>query len=251
MILNDLSTWPTEVVTFLGANHDLFLAWEQRLIGQQPIIPLSGPDYDRAIMKLRQLLNPHALRGFHCTRLTEAEIERVGSTGMQPPNATILGRRIQALLQTGSIEQPIAERLLAENLANEDSRAGKIWFCFFPPERGGQSGIDRFFRHWGGEALYAYHETDPETGPILRGIGIPCVIEADVLVSTLEIHSFLDIKIARRYLISRGFETGEPTDHEDRAKSSIAAANIRRVIRHPGGDFCDLTGCRSWRPPLA
>lgn len=151
----------------------------------------------------------------------------------------------------GIIESKIADRLCTENLGTEQFRVGRIWFCFFPPLRGGQSGIERFFRFWGGEALYGLHEIDPETGPILRRVGVPCVIEADVPVVALRKHSFLPMKIARKFPIERGFETGEPTEHEDPALAPIPAANIRRIIRYPDQEFCALTGCLTWKTPLA
>src|SRR5216683_842924 len=55
--------------------------------------------------------------------------------------------------------------------------------------------------------------------------------------SAVEVHSFLDIKVARRFLVNRGYETVEPLNHEDRAKQPIHASNIRRVIRHPEPKF--------------
>jgi hypothetical protein len=101
---------------------------------------------------------------------------------MQPPNADLLRHRIQALYDGGLNQSPDRRPVAKENLAGDANRAGKIWFCFFPPRLGGQSGIERFFRHWGGEALYVYHERDDETGAVLRSIGTPCIIEADVSI---------------------------------------------------------------------
>jgi hypothetical protein len=250
VIIDDLATWPADVIEFLEKHHDLFLGWEQRGAGQSAIVTVSGRAYDRAISDLRALLRPHALRGYHCTRLTEAEIDRVISTGMQLPDAEMLHHRIQALNDVGLINRQIVDRLQKENLAGDANRAGKIWFCFFPPRLGGQSGIERFFRHWGGEALYVYHERDDESGAVLRKIGTPCIIIANVPIAALEIHSFLDIKVARRFLVDRGYQTVEPLDHEDRAKQPIPASNIRRVIRHPEPKFLKLTACASWSPPL-
>ncbi len=125
-----------------------------------------------------------------------------------------------------------------------------IWFCFFPPKLAGQRGSERLFRSWGGEALYSSHEDDPTTGPILRSIGVPCLIEADVPITSLEVHSFLDVKIIRQFLVNRGLETQEPVHHEDRAKHPIPAYNIRRVIRFSDQVFSTLTNCDQWTPPL-
>jgi hypothetical protein len=148
MVLDDLSTWPAEVIQFLTEHHDILLAWEQKRAGQTPEIAASGREYDRAMDELRRLLDPHPLLGFHCTRLTEPEIEHILSAGMQTLDVAVLRHRIQVLHNAGLVDLPIADRLWAENLAQDDIRAGRIRFCFFPPRFAGQSGIERFFRYW-------------------------------------------------------------------------------------------------------
>jgi hypothetical protein len=125
-----------------------------------------------------------------------------------------------------------------------------VWFCFFRPGDAGESGIVRFFRHWGGEALYNSHEDDAITSPALRRIGTPSIVEADVPIASLEPNGGLASKVVRRFLITRGLRTVEPTDHEDRIKRSLSAENVRRVIRYPDPDFVALTGCDRWRTSL-
>lgn len=57
------------------------------------------------------------------------------------------------------------------------------------------------------------------------------------------------MKLVRIYLISRGYETDEPVEHEDKGVQPIAANCVRRVIRYPERDFMELTGCATWRRP--
>jgi hypothetical protein len=71
-----------------------------------------------------------------------------------------------------------------------------------------------------------------------------------VPIASLPAHGGLMFKIARRYLVSRGYRTKEPLEHEDRAKSPLAPRNIRRIIRFPDPEFIDMTRCDSWRPVL-
>ena len=255
MRLNDERTWPAEIVKYLEQHQDLFLAWELKGAGMGSSFEDArafARQYDRAIYGLRAVLSRYSLEsGYHCTRLTNAEIDHIVSNGLQLPNLDMLQARIQAIHDAGLIDAHVADRLRTNNQADEKNRAGMIWFCFFPPGIAGQGGIERFFRHWGGEALYNSHERDPLTGPILEKIGTPCLIEAEVAMASLEVHSFLDTHVIRKFLVNRGLETGEPTDHEDRAKSPVPAANVRRVIRFPEPDFITLTGCSSWTPPLS
>lgn len=110
--------------------------------------------------------------------------------------------------------------------------------------------MNRFFRHWGGEALYNSHEDDPRTGEALRSIGQPCLIEADVPISLLGRFTGLGDRVIWRHLLSHGFDTGEPWVHEDRARGPIPAANIVRFVLRGQPEFAVLTDCESWEPPL-
>jgi hypothetical protein len=248
MDLNDEKTWPAEVLAYLEHHHDVFWAWEDRS-GRSGTV--SGPQYDRALYGLRAVLNDYTLHGYHCTRLTTAEIGHIMSQGMQPPNAAMLRGRIQVLLDSAVIDAAVARRLMQTNQADEANRANRIWFCFFAPHLAGESGIGDLLGFWGGEALYNSHDRDSETGPILARIGTPCLVEADVPIASLPGPGGLDMKVARQYVIWRGFKTSEPVEHEDRAQAPIAAKSIRRIIQFPEPDFRALTGYNTWKRPLS
>lgn len=236
--------WPAPLLSYLDAQYDLFLDWktEQNWV--------TGSGYDEAIDGLADVLQSYEIMGWHCTRLTNMEAEEMLRDGMQPPDAMMLARRIDALEKANQITPYVARRLKSENQADEENRAGRIWFYFSPPRTAGESGIGRFFRHWGGEALYNSHENDQETSSAIRRIGTPCIVEANVPIAPLERISSLAFKIVRRFLISNGYDSTEPTDHEDCIKCPLATENIRRIIRFPDPDFLSLTGCSGWhRPP--
>ena len=237
--------WPAALLAYLHSHHDVFLRWEARQ-GQIP-----AQVYDKAIYGLRGALLPYEILGWHCTRLTEAEADEILCTGMQLPNVEMLEHRIDALVRDGLVAPCIARRLKSENQAGESYRAGKVWFCFFPPRNAGEDGINRFFRHWGGEALYVCHECDPLTSPAISSIGTPCIIEADVPISLLQKHGNLEKSIYCRYLIGRGYQTTESMDYEDYIVHPIPAENVKRVISFPDPDFCSLTGCSEWRSPIS
>ncbi len=243
--VNHPEAWPTELRQQLEKYRKLLLDWE--------ISPgsVSAPVYDNAMYALRNMLDSYAVTGWHCTRLTDAEIRHIQHRGMQLPDGAMLGRRIAMLEGTGEIPRDIALRLAAKNQADDSNRANKLWFCLFPPRLAGESGVSRFFRNWGGEALYNSHERDPETSPIIRRIGTPCIVEADVPIASLAQHGGLVFKIARRFLISHGYQTSEPVEHEDRSVHPIPAECVRRVFVYPEPDFLALTGCSTWREPLA
>ena len=195
-------------------------------------------------------LHPYAIIGWHCTRLTEAEIAHIVDQGMQLPSTAMLESRIDACVADGQISPAIAFRLKAKNQSGDWNREGRLWFCFFPPRLAGESGIRRFFRHWGGEALYNYHEDDPEISPVLGSVGTPCVVEAKVPVAALEQDHGLAFSVVRRFLVSHGLRTTEPLEHESRMKRPLTSDAVRNVHRFPGTEFQTLTGCGTWRRPI-
>jgi hypothetical protein len=248
MELNIERTWPADVVAYLERDYSLFLGWEDRRGSLAPAT--SAAEYDRALHGLRDVLNNHALLGYHCARLTPGEISHISAEGMQLPNGEMLRRRIEAVQASGFIEESVAREFLQKNQADEPNRAGRIWFCFFPPFMAGETGIESLLRYWGGEALYNSHDRHPERGGILANLGVPCLVEADVPIASLRGPSFLDVKAVKQFLAWRGLPTTEPLEHEDHSIRCIPAKNIRRIIQFPDADFITLTCCDTWRSPL-
>jgi hypothetical protein len=249
MDFNDENTWPPDVLAYLARNHGLFLNWVMPNAGAQAHTT-TPQQYDKALEGLRAVFNNHSLHGYHCTRMTAGEIRHIETTGMQLPNGAMLRQRIQSLEAEGLITASVARALIENNQADAPIRAGKIWFCFFEPHLGGESGIGSLLRYWGGEALYRSHDQDPERGPVLERLGTPCLVEADVPIASLRGPSFLDMKAVDQFLKTRGAPTNEPLEHEDYALRAIPAQHIRRVIQFPEPDFVSLTRCNTWRRPL-
>ena len=175
-------SWPGEVLAYLAEYCDLFRRWTTGR-GEVP-----AHDFDEAIHGLRHALAPYRILGWHCTRLTDAERDDVLLNGMRLLDAALLIRRIGALVTASEIAPDLGRRLALENEAAKDYRAGRVWFCFFPPRNVGQGGIERFFRHWGGEALYVQHESDPDTSSVLASIGTPRIVEAYVPIASFRPH---------------------------------------------------------------
>ena len=241
--LEQSASWPTALQMYLGTQHEVFLGRETGT-GQVP-----AALYEQAIRGLMDALQPYAIRGWHCTRLTDPEINEIWRNGMQLPNAAMLTRRIESLVEAGQLDSDIAQQLIGKNQADDANRANMLSFCFFPPGRAGESGIGRFFRYWGGEALYNSHQDDLVMSSAIGRIGTPSLVEAEVPIALLKSSASLALKVARLF-ISRGDTTREPVDHADRINRPLPANCIRRVIRYPNPDFLSLTGCAGWRPPL-
>jgi hypothetical protein len=76
------------------------------------------------------------------------------------------------------------------------------------------------------------------------------IVEAEVPISILPHYSWLDMKVARRFLVSQGFQTREPYDHEDRIICALPAKNVRRILSFPDPSFVELSDCNSWTEPM-
>ena len=242
--LDQPTAWPTDLCTYLDERYELFLGWEAK----QDRVPHQA--FDEAIDGLARVLQPYAIVGWHCSRLTDEEIEHIGHNGMQMPDSAMLERRINALVLTNKLSFDAALQLKAENRAEEDSHSGKIWFCFYPPRRAGEGGIGRFFHLWGGEALYVCHETNPVTSAAISRIGTPCLVEAEVPMALIGRWYNPAFNIYRRFLVSRGWRTRESLDYDDFVAHQLLAEKVRRVVSFPDPEFLALTGCSEWRRPI-
>jgi hypothetical protein len=108
MDLNNRDTWPDDLLKQLERDRAVFEGWELQRIGAPGARPVSGLDYDRALDRLRAVLNNYTLQGYHCTRLTPEEIAHIQSAGMQLPNEMVLRRRIETLRDGGLIDDGTA-----------------------------------------------------------------------------------------------------------------------------------------------
>lgn len=259
--LDDESTWPVDLVHIIEQHIELFDDWygptaEARERDRAPGDIQCGPsfsakEHDRALSELQSVLSRHSIGpGFHCTRLTEAERSAIRESGMQPQNGERLRVRIQALASAGLIPEAVTSELVVQNYANDRCRAGKIWFCFFETHSAGESGISRFFRYWGGEALYGTHECSVSTRAALQGIGTPSIVVADVSVGSLSPSALPGIPMVRRYFQNRGARITESVNYEAYTTAPVPPQAIDRILRYPEPEFFRLTRCDSWRISL-
>lgn len=238
--LEEPSAWPDELVQFLDSHRDLFIDWS----GTPK--DFSAQEYDAAIGGLARLLGGYALVGWHCTRLTDAEIKLITTDGMEPLNTDMLHRRIDRLVTSKALNPVQAERLKAKHQASDASRVEMLWFCFFPPHRAGR-GIFDLLRFWGGEALYNSHDSDPELGPILHALGTPAVVEAAIPIAMLGDGARPAFSVVAHYLRAQGRKARDYIDFEDRIAEALPPKCVRRIVCYPSQAFCDLTGCNEWQ----
>lgn len=242
--LFDHDSWPAALRGVLAQLRPTFTDWEL----ETPMRTAGA--YDRATRTLGEALKPYALRGYHFTRLTKDETAGVQKCGMALSGTGLLLRRIAAQVAVGNISPADAAIFLANNQAHERNRAGQTWFCFYPPAQVSESGVSSLLAYWGGEALYNTHAEDARLGPLLKSIGRPAVVEADVPVAFLSSPMKLAGKIVELDMEHNGIKAyRHPTKLEDYSTQPIPADRVCRVVLQPSPEFEALTRCDRWRNP--
>jgi len=267
MIFDRVDKWPDALRHYLDLRREQLLAFANRRKEQTrwsiqnpgkhfgyPYGNINQTVWDQALHDLPILLQDTHIRGWHCTRLTDGEISDVEANGLRLQNLTSLTTRINQLYADGIVDKATAQLLIEKNDANATNRKQMIWFCFFRPRRVRQSFVERFFRSWGGEALYNDHEgTKSLAGSVIANIGTPCVVVAKVRAGDLNHPSFLPNHLVNRYLRNGGFRISlQECRHEGYTRCAIPASSIVRIVRYDRDRpaFGRLTGCEQWDPGL-
>lgn len=81
---------------------------------------------------------------------------------------------------------------------------------------------------------------------MLQTIGAPCIIKANVPISSLVDSKIPDGAITRAFLWKLGHRPKIPIEHEGYSTTRIPAENVIDIIEHPTEEFLELTGCEDW-----
>lgn len=235
------ASWPEGLQQVIERLRQVFRAWEQ----DRP--EKSAAAFDEAMQQLGDALSPFAIRGFHFTRLTEDEAAGIRSSGLEVLSTDLIARRVAARVEQGALTTDQAAYLLKTNQIRDANRSGQAWFCFYPPGEVHESGVRRLLEHWGGEALYNFNAENPVLAPLLRAIGRPALIQAQVPATYLRNCFGMAAAVYRADLATYGIETRDPPGRfEDYSRFNLGPDQIEHVFLHPDADFIRLTGCGHW-----
>lgn len=209
-----------------------------------------APPWHHALEIANDAVHGKFLLGFHATRLTEREAQDIRVSGLQILSVDLLNRRLAALRDSGEFDQDVFEALSTGHQAADDNRANKIWFVFSRSTLKDESGMERFFRSWGGEALYNSHERHARTGPALKRPGTPSIVQASVPCDGLECFIDVGTRLVNVWCEANGISTGHGADFEGYVAASIPPENIRRIDHLGSESFDALTEHAGWRSPL-
>jgi hypothetical protein len=265
MIINRQNTWPKKIRALLCKKRRSilkYLEWERDHmvpVAGSPYIPpmmrprnLDAEDYNSTVQLVEELLSQATVRGWHCTRLTDGEVGDIKSRGLQPLNSAHLKMRIRKAQADGCVSKAIAARLMKKHDADEQCRAGMIWFICQPPRAG--DGTQDFFDFWGGEALYMQHQKNTATYKALLNIGRPRLIVVNVPVVRFHRGYHLSKMVILHFAKCHGFKTSEQVGHEDYTTEIIEPKDIVRIITHAKWgkeklEFERMTQFAKWKPP--
>lgn len=256
-------TWPEALLGILGRHKDAIHSYqkERRAIDRaaeddvmlrihRPVNPYDL-QWHHALEVAENAVRGNHLLGYHATRLTEGETQDIRASGLAVLNVDLLNRRLAALHDAGALSAELFAALGAKHQAADDNRAGKIWFVFSKATLQDESGMERFFRSWGGEALYNSHERHRVTGPALKLPGIPAIVQAAVPCDGLECFMEVGTRLVNVWCEAHGIRTGHDAAFEGYVSSDIPAADIQRIDFLGSEAFDALSRHADWRKPLA
>lgn len=131
------------------------------------------------------LMSERRIRGWHYTRLTDAEVDYLRRDGVYPSTLTTIERRLNTLVAAHLLSTEQAEALYRgspfHNSEQAEARSNKFWMTAFPLPIS-YDGIVPFLESWGGESVSFWQREQALRGAVAR-IGKPRVIELSVPLS--------------------------------------------------------------------
>jgi hypothetical protein len=259
---DDQTTWPKELLQILAryetdirsyhrerAAIDRAAEEDVMLRVNRPANPY-GPGWNHALEVANETVQGQLLLGYHASRLTEDEVATIQASGLEVLSVDLLNRRLTALRNAGNLSEELFTSLSSRHQAADDNRAGKVWFVFSAVTLQDESGMERFFRSWGGEALYNSHETRRATGSALRAPGRPAIVQAAVPCDGLQCFMDVGTRLVNVWCASKGISTGHRPEFEGYVSANIPPSGILRVDAMGSQTFESLAAHQNWRKPL-
>ncbi len=210
--------------------------------------------YETLIKETEALLIGHRLVGYHCTRLTAAEVVRVRANGLRALTPYLVTERINALKDAAEMQPDrcaffLDSPVLADHLANRrGTRTGSVWLC---PNRSVLRDAPAVFgllRYWGGEALYKGFVHEAAIAAELESIGQSAIVKC-----AIPFDSNLAATVAPKLLshaVTPTITQPEPSVCFDLSvPRDLAASEVTDVILFEDARFDALTEQHSWVPP--
>ncbi|WP_256647064.1 hypothetical protein [Thermomonas paludicola] len=259
-------TWPAAVRVLVEENREDLIAYQRergridRLgctevrVRMDPPINPHRAGYDTVLARTEALLSGHRLVGYHCTRLTRAEVCRVRRDGLRTLSPELMRERLESLVDDREISAAqcrffLDHPILHTHLSNRHgTRTGLVWLCPNRSTLREPTGVYRLFRSWGGEALYAGFEDDPSVVAVLTALGRPAIVKCAVPLPVDDLHGCRAAHLLSN-AVSEQIEHPEPSPTFDwSVRRDLAPSEVLDIITIDDPRFEALTGYRAWTP---
>ena len=255
-------TWPDELRALLAAsladlrgyeafNSDLrqrYHAGDWKARYSPPPNPYTT-ERQGALGQAEAILARHSITAFHCTRLHPGEIRLLFEQGLVPLSQAFLEERIANAVNDRYLTSFQAQEILASMLTDIAGRNGRTWLIFTQRTLADEESLWRLFTFWGGEAIYVPQQNKP-LGDLLKKIGTPCIVEAQVPIADIRTRYPVAELLIRCYLDHRGVEQPHDAEFEGNTRNGVRAEHIRDIIERSDSRFESLTECSSWGQPI-
>lgn len=251
----DVSTFDADLVELLQKNEALvrnYVEEENRIflnydLHRDPslLVRPSNP-YARAYMELEEevqtIMASRSFRAFHYTRLTDEEVHRIQSRGIELSNSEALRDRLASQVKFGRISQASASQLYnlspLQNGQNE-SRSGQFWLASCPVVIA-DHGVQPLLGHWGGEVVYMWLK-NPDLIQTVQKIGRATVLEVCVPLSATNDVFSASRAVVRTFAHSLGLNA-ENGEFDVCVRESLPPESIIKIHQEGGSEFKAL-GC--------
>ncbi|MBW8311262.1 MAG: hypothetical protein K0M64_04435 [Rhizobium sp.] len=257
-------TWPDLVHRLVEEQRGLLIAYQQehqridRLgwtdvqVRVHPPANPYRPEYDALVARLEALLRGHRLVGYHCTRLTPEEVERIRRDGLRALSPNFVRERLEALVDAGQMRPEqcrffLDSPMLQAHLANRHgNRTGMVWLCPNRSTLRDAAGVYRLFRSWGGEALYAGFEDEASVAGVLTQLGRPAIVQCAVPLPAGDLYGCRAAHLLSNAVRAQ-IEHPEPSPTFDwSVQRDLAPSEVIDIIAFDDPRFEELTGHRDW-----
>lgn len=147
-------------------------------------------DFCRLAEQLETPMRALAVRAFHYTRITDAELEKLFVEGIHLSTHASLLSRLAALVESSDLSQSDADAVIEASPFKTQLalREGMFW-ATSRPYPSDYDGVEPLLQYWGGEVAH-FHQNEPELLAKLAQIGTPRVIEVAAPLSATA-HAFV------------------------------------------------------------
>ncbi len=191
----DTGTFDQDLISKLRASEQLirdYLTTDRRLFEEREAsdhrMPHAtnpyGSDYMVFVEEVgRDIMQARTIRAWHYTRLVDAEVSIITTTGLYLSTLETLRRRLDAQVKTKVFSAADADALFAASpfQEQEEIRSGRFWMTSDPVATDDR-GVKLLLGNWGGEATYFWLR-NKRLQKLVAKIGHPRILEIAVPAS--------------------------------------------------------------------